>query len=228
MDTMSAATGLAHAPAPERARRFDPSRWSGVLFVLIGVPGFALGYPTSPYLDSAEDYVATYADGAGSAPLGRLLGLAAVIALLWALARLRVALPPERAGLPAGVIPLAGSLYAATWVGSIVTAAATYTAVDHAESFGGFEVVPETAFVIDFIADGFIWASLVTAAVLAWAITLSAKRTGALPGWLCWVGFVLTPLLPVGWMLFMVPALMFYLWFAAVVAIVPVRHPSGA
>jgi hypothetical protein len=226
MDTMSATTGPAQAPA--RTRRFDPSRWSGVLFVLIGVPGFVLGNPTSPYLDSADDYAATYADGAGPAPLGRLLGLAAVIALLWALARLRTALPPERVGLPAGAIQLAGSLYAATWVGAIVTAAATYSAVDHADSFGGFEVVPETAFVIDFIADGFIWASLVASAVLVWGVTLAAKRTEALPGWLCWVGFVLVPLLPVGWMLFMVPVLVFFLWFAAVVAIVPIHRPSGA
>ncbi|GAA1578858.1 hypothetical protein GCM10009789_35670 [Kribbella sancticallisti] len=221
-------TSDATAPTTKRAQRFEPCRWSGVVFVLIGVPGFVLGNPTSPYSARADDYVARYAEGAGSAPLGRLLGLGAVIALLWALARLRIVFPPERAGQPAGAIQLAGSLYAASWVGVIVTAAATYTAVDHAESFGGFEVVPETAFVIDFIADGFIWANLVSAAVLVWGIALASRRTGALPGWLCWVGFVLAPLLPVGWMLFMVPALVFYLWFAAIVAIVPVRRSAGA
>lgn len=226
MDTMPVTSGPEHGPVT--SRRADPARWSGVLFVAIGVPGFVLGNPTSPYLDRAEDYVAAYADGAGPAPLGRVLGLASVLALLWALARLRLAFPPERSGLPGAVLPLAGNLYAATWVGAIVAAAATYTAVDHADSFGDFEVVPETAFVIDFIADGFIWASLVAAAVLVWGIALAGKRSGALPGWLCWVGFVLTPLMPIGWMLFMVPVLLFFLWFAAVVALVPTRQASGA
>jgi len=226
MDTVSAAAGRQQAVAT--SPRFDPARWSGGLFVVVGVPGFVLGNPTSPYLDSAEDYTATYADGAGAAPLGRLLGLLAVVALMWALARLRLAFPPERSGLAGAVLPLAGGLYAATWVGALVTAAATYTAVDHADSFGGFEVVPETAFVIDFIADGFNWANLVASAVLVWGITLAANRADALPGWLCWIGFVLTPLLPVGWMLFMVPVLVFFLWFAAVVAIVSVPRSSGA
>jgi hypothetical protein len=226
MDQMSVTPTERRSPT-RQPRHADPSRWSGVLFVTVGIPGFALGNPTSPYMDSAQDYVTTYADGAGTAPLGRVLGLLSVIGLLWALARLRIAFPPE-SGLPAAVLPIAGALYAATWVGSVAASAATYTAVDHADSFGGFEVVPETAFVIDFIADGFNWANLVAAAVLVWGVALAGRRSGALPGWMCWVGIVLVPLLPIGWMLFMVPVLVFFLWFAAVVAIAPAPHAEGA
>ena len=92
----------------------------------------------------------------------------------------------------------------------------------------GFEVVPETAFVVDLIADGFMWALLAGAAVLVWGIALAARRAAALPGWMTWVGMVLVPLLPVAWMLFMLPALIFLLWFAAVVAIVPSPTRAGA
>jgi hypothetical protein len=214
-------------PAVRTSRRLDVSRWSGILFVVIGLPGFALGNPTSPYLDSSDDYVSAYADGAGQAPFGRVLGLLSVIALLWALARLRVAFEGE-GGLPGAVLPMAGTLYAATWVGSIAATAATYTAVDHSDSFGGFEVVPETAFVIDLLADGFNWANLVAASVLVWGLALAGRRSGHLPGWMCWIGIVLVPLLPIGWMLFMVPVLVFLVWFAAVVAIVPAPRVEGA
>lgn len=213
---------------PEPRRLANLSRWSGVLFVAVGVPGFAIGSRTSPYLDSSDDYVAAYADGAGSAPFGRLLGLFAVIALLWALARLRLAFPSERAGLAGAVIPIAGVLYAATWVGMIAVGAATYTAVDHSDSFGGFEVVPETAFVVDLIADGFIWANLIVSSVLAWGLALAGRRLDSLPGWFTWTGLILAPLLVIGWMLFMVPVLLFLVWFAAVVAIAPVEATTGA
>lgn len=215
-------------PHSSRTSRIDPSRWSGIVFVLLAVPALALGNRTSPYLDDADDYVAAYADGAGAAPLGRVLGLAAVIVLLWALARVSSAYPAERHGLPGAVVPLAGIVVTSAWIGNVAATAATYTAVDHADQFGGFEVVPETAFVVDLIADGFMWALLAGAAVLVWGIALAARRAAALPGWMTWVGMVLVPLLPVAWMLFMLPALIFLLWFAAVVAIVPSPTRAGA
>lgn len=205
--------------------RFDVSRWSGALFVALAIPAVALGNPTNPFMDSAQDYIAAYSDGPGQAPLGRLLGVLAVIPLLWAVARLRVALPIQRGGVAAAVIGMAGTVYAAAWAGSIAAAAAVATAVDHSDGFGegGFQVVPETAFVLDFVADGFSWAFLTASAVLVWGIALAGRRAGALPGWLVWVGIVLIPLLPLGWMFFMVPVAVFLLWFAAVVAILPAR-----
>lgn len=225
---MDLTTPAAHTSMRETHRRLDPSRWSGALFVALAVPALALGTKTSPYLDEADDYVAAYADGAGAAPFGRVLGLAAVIALLWALARLRLAFPPDRHGLPGAVLPLAGVVFASAWIGSIAVTAATYTAVDHSDDFGGFEVVPETAFVVDLIADGFTWALLAGAAVLVWGTALAARRAGVLPGWMTWIGMILVPLLPVAWILFMLPALIFMLWFAVVVAIVPTASRAGA
>lgn len=224
MDTMPV-NEAPSATATRQDRRFDMSRWSGLLFVVLAVPAVALGNPTNPFLDSAQDYTAAYADGAGQAPLGRLLGVLAVIPLLWALARLRAALPLERGGIPAAVIGLAGVIYAAAWIGSVAAAAAMASAVDHAEGFGasGFEVVPETAFVVDFVADGFSWAGMTASAVLAWGVALAGRRAGVLPGWLGWVGIVLVPLLPLGWLFFMVPVAVFLLWFAAVVAVMPMR-----
>lgn len=223
-------TPVAEHVAPtltQRSPLLEVSRWSGAVFVALAIPAVALANPTNPYLDSADDYTAAYADGAGQAPIGRLIGLLALIALLWALARLRTAFPPDRGGSAAtAAIGYAGTLYAACWAASVAVAAATATAVDHADGFSdaGFEVVPATAFVVDFIADGLTWAGLVAASVLAWGVALAGRRTGALPGWLCWVGIVLVPLLPFGWLFFMLPVAAFLLWFATVVAIVPTRR----
>lgn len=216
-----------HSTTPtRRSRVLEASRWSGALFVALAIPAAALGNPTNPYLDSADEYVAAYADGAAAAPLGRLLGLIALIAFLWALARLRVALSTEHGNTATAAIGYAGTLYAACWAGSVAAGAAVATAVDHADSFGDpdFAVVPATAFVVDFIADGLTWASLVAASVLAWAAALAGRRTDTLPGWLCWVGIVLVPLLPFAWLFFMLPMAAFLLWFATVVAIVPPRR----
>lgn len=210
----------------------DISRWSGAAFVVAYaaavVTTAAIG--VSPYSSSRQDYVEAYADVGAAPELARAFGMLAIILFLWALARIWVALPAQRAGVPGAVIGPAGVLFVACLAANVAVSAATGKAVGSADGWGsgGLQAVPETALVLDFVADGLFWAQLVAAAVLAWAIALAARRVGAIGGWVAWVGIVLVPLLPFAWILFMAPLLAFAIWFAALVATLPLHRQVDA
>jgi hypothetical protein len=208
----------------------DASRWSGAVFGVLFVASLAVAATTtSPYTSSAEDYANAYGDD-GRAGLARALAMAVVIAFLWALARLHLALAGPRSGVAGAVIGPAGTLFAASFAGAAAAGTAVGNAVEAAGGFtdGGFKAVPETALVLDFVADGLVWSSLVAAAVMTWAVALAARRCGAVGGWVSWIGLVLVPLLPFAWLLFMAPVLIFAVWFAYLVVALPTQPRQSA
>ena len=208
----------------ERRPLQDLSRWSGAVFALFLVAATATAATsTNPYSSSAQDYAEALADDSVRAGVGRTLALVAVVAFLWALARLRLALTSRDSGVPGSVIGPAGTLFVACIAATIAAGTAVGSAVEGADAFaeGGYTAVPDTALVLDFVADGFFWTALVAAAVLAWGIALAARTSGAVHGWVVWIGLVLVPLLPIAWVLFMAPLLVFAAWFAYLVATLP-------
>jgi len=54
---------------------------------------------------------------------------------------------------------------------------------------------------------------------------LVARRTGGLPGWLVWTGFVAAPLLVVSWVFVNMPLNVFFIWVAAAGFLV--KPPAG-
>jgi len=209
-------------PSGRRARDLDLSRWSGAAYVALLVTSLAAFRRPNLFEDSPQEYVEFYG---GSIDLGWtvLLPGLSLIAFLWALARLRAALPPEAGGVASALIGTAGGLFAAAAAGVAATTGGAAFAVDHVDGLPTGDVAT-IAIVLDSAGEIFFVIWLCAAAALVWAVALAGRRAGVLPSWIVWGGFVLVPVLPLGWLLFGLPMLLFLVWLATVTAIVPLRR----
>jgi nitrate reductase NapE component len=169
------------------------------------------------YTDSgsrAREYVSAILIG-----LGIVVFLIFVVGLRDVLARA----VGERSSLPnlAFAGGLAFALLYAVGNAAMTAVTATFEFTDE------FELDPDTARL--FRTFGFLWLTALagmTGALLVAATSVAARRTRVLPGWLAWVGFVLTLVLLASLLLLGVGAFGFVVW-VLVTSIVLVVRPHG-
>lgn len=230
MDTLQATA------APPIRRRLDLSRYAAIGFALCFVASVVwAGGQFDVYSSDLDELTAHFAESGSTTAYAwsayLLLPLAALF-LAWTVARFRTSLGrttdgaptagPPTAGPPIAGTPIAGT---AAIVGGAVLAVAlvvggiveyTGAAVAAGTADGEFPADPQSGFALLLAGGNLFVVKGLGAAVLAWAVALGARRTGQIPGWLAWVGFVLVPLLPYAWFLFMLPWLAFLIWLIAV------------
>lgn len=219
MDTLQATA------APPTRRRLDLSRYAAIGFALCFVASVVwAGSQFDVYSSDLDELTAHFAESGSTTAYAwsayLLLPLAALF-LAWTVARFRTSLGRTTDGAPTAGPPIAGTaatlggavLAVALVVGGIVEYTGAAVAAGTAEEF---PADPQSGFALLLAGGNLFVVNGLGAAVLAWAVALGARRTGQIPGWLAWVGFVLVPLLPYAWFLFMLPWLAFLIWLVAV------------
>jgi hypothetical protein len=215
MDTMQATLA-----APPIRRRFDISRYAAIGYAVCStVPVVWVGLQFDVYLSDLDEVAAHFAEPGSttaSAWSAFLLTPLAAIFLVWTLARIRTGLDRSAGGasIPGAVAALGGGLMAVAMAVSAVVGHFGREVAAGAE--GRYPADPRTGVALMLLAGGLFVVEGVGAAVLVWAVALGARRARQVPGWLAWVGFVLVPLLPYAWILFMIPWLVFLVWLVAV------------
>jgi hypothetical protein len=209
--------------APARSRtRFQPSRLAGIAFVGAFIATSALlvlGTP-SIYGTTEEEYVAWYADHGMN-----VVGVAAFIAapltgllLVWVAAHLRSALVAAGGSTTAGTVGVLGAAVMAA--GLTIGAAAAESGVAVGLGTDLVAADPLAAVSLLHFADAAVFTTQWGGAALVLATAIGARGTGLLPGWLLWVGAVITPLLVLSWIFAMVPTMVFVVWIATVAFLV--------
>ncbi|MRX42678.1 hypothetical protein [Agromyces kandeliae] len=212
-------------------RRFHASRYLGAAFAVVFLAGLVL-ISLPPYV-----YGGTLADWASGvddeARLNLLVGLSTIvfpvagILLMWSAAHLRTAIDHDR---PRPSIPgqLAVLGAAVTSIGVVVAASASAAAahVVAPSADGGFPAVPEVAYGLEMFSSQVLNPSFFGLSLMVFALSVGLRRVRRLPGWLAWAGCILAPLLPVAWMLGMIPLLLAAVWVAIATAVVD-TEPQG-
>lgn len=208
-------------PSPTRARPRDLSRFAGIAFAAFFVPAFVL-LVTGPNIyegGTLEEYAAAHVDGDRTLPLALvayvLLPLAAAC-LVWAVAHMSRCL--ERDGGAPSLGGRVATMGATAMAVGLTVAGATSGAatVVSGGSGDGFPPDPATGYGLDMMAGHLLNVTLWGGALVLLGIGIAAWRARLIPAWLAWTGFVMAPLLPVAWVLGMLPLLVFLLWLAAV------------
>lgn len=215
-------------PAPAGAaiakRGFAPSRLLGVGFLILFGAGFTISVlPPDIYSGTLDDYAAAFGDEGrlnlvmiASVFLFPLAGLL----LAASVARLRHATGSDPRARAAGQVAGFGAAFTA--IGSSVAAAAA-TAGAHvvwqAEG-SGFPSVPEVGYGFAMFSSQLFNPAMLGLSIIMVALGYALRRAGRLPGWLAWAGYVLAPLMPIAWVLGMMPMFLAVVWVAAVTAMV--------
>jgi hypothetical protein len=102
-------------------------------------------------------------------------------------------------------------------IGFTIAAAAAGAAAHVATgpSDGGFPADSVAGYSLDLFASLVLTVSVWGLSMLLLGVAATARRTGQLPTWMVWVAFVAGPLLPVAWLLAMIPMLVAMLWIPA-------------
>lgn len=196
------------------------SRFAGLAFAAPFVAGLVvLILQPNVYEGSLENYAASYAESGAINRIGAaayiLFPLAGAL-LLWAVAHIRSGLDRAAGGsTTAGRTAVLGAVVTAT---AMTAAACGFLAAAHVAlgESEGFDPEPAVGYGLEIFAGTLMWVGLWGASLVMVAVGLAARGTGLVPGWLLWAGVVAAPLLPVAWMLAMVPMLVFLLWVAIV------------
>jgi hypothetical protein len=220
-----------HAEAPDRiSGRTRVARFSGIGFVVVYVAASVL-LVTGPsvYEDgSLAEYEAGFADGARELPVSLsafvLMPVAAAL-LVWATSHLSSTLTVQRPGAVAGRVARLGAVAMAALmtVGGAASSAAEHLASGTGE---GFPADVPAGYAVDLLGGQVSAVASWGGALVLVGLGVVARRTGGLPGWLVWTGFVVAPLLVVSWVFFSLPMIVFLLWIA--VACVVAERRVGA
>ncbi len=221
--TQRSAPAAAAGAAPAK-RGFAPSRLLGVCFLVLFGAGFTiLVLPPDIYSGTLEDYAATFGDE-GRLNLVMITSVflfpLAGLVLAASVARLRQATGPDPRDRAAGQVAAFGAAFTAIGT-SVAAAAATAGAhvVWQAEG-SGFPSSPETGYGLAMFGSQLFNPSLIGLSVVMVALGYALRRARRLPGWLAWTGYVLAPLMPIAWVLGMMPMFLAVIWVAVVTAMV--------
>jgi hypothetical protein len=218
-------TTLQHAPTTTRPAGTGVSRFAGAAFLVLFTTGFVI-WSLPPYVYEGST-LAEYAEAHADTGRITLLSIAAFIVwplagacLLWVVTRVRRLLDAAlgTASVP-GQLAVLGAVVVAAGFTVAAAAASAGAHVATGSIDGGFPADPAAGYPLDMLSGQLFTASLWGAALLLVAIGVAARRTGQLPGWLVWTGFVIAPLLPIAWVFFMLPLMVFVVWVAAVGAV---------
>jgi hypothetical protein len=191
----------------------------GILYVVLFIPAYIVGYPDSPNRASTDQGVFDYfAEGAGAFLFfNGVLTIFALFFLLWFLGALHGVLRSAEGEVEGGW------LSSAALVGGIVFAVLSYAGVAveivHPATlsrFEDFEPDPQLVFMTLALASWLYHFCQVGTSVLAAATSVLALRTGALPTWLAYVGFVVALLALLHFLIPLLGALAGLLWIAVV------------
>jgi hypothetical protein len=215
MDTMQATLA-----APPIRRGFDISRYAAIGYAVCSmIPMVWVGLQLDVYSADLDEVAAHFAGPGSTTASGWsafLFTPLATVFLVWTLARIRTSL--DRAAGGASIVGSAAALGG----GLMAVAMAVSAVVSHfggevaAGAEGRYPADPRTGVALMLVAGGLFVVEGVGAAVLVCAVAIGARRAQHVPGWLAWVGFVLVPLLPYAWILFMIPWLVFLVWLVVV------------
>lgn len=220
-----------HAEAPDRTSSRGGLSWlSGIGFVVVYVAASVL-LLTGPsvYEDgSLAEYEAGFADGARELPvsLAALILMPVAGALLvWATSHLSSTLTAGSPGSVAGRVARLGAVAMAALltVGGAASSAAEHLASGTGE---GFPADAPAGYAVDLLGGQVSAVASWGGAVVLVALGIVARRSGGLPGWLVWSGFVVAPLLVVSWVFFSLPMMVFLVWIAVAGAVV--KRPAAA
>lgn len=225
MTTHIPRTASAEAEVRVHGRRFDASRLVGVAFLVFFGAGFViLVLPPNTYTSTAADWAAAH----GAEPL-LTLGIVcstflfplAGIFLVWSAARLRGALRTDRdADVMAGRLALFGAAFAAIGTSVAAGAAAAGSHMAAGGDTGGFAPEPAVGLGLSMLGSQVFNPSQIGLSVVLIALGVGLRRAHRLPGWLAWAGYVLAPVLPIAWVLGMIPLFLAVTWVATVTAMV--------
>jgi hypothetical protein len=191
----------------------------GILYVVLFLPAYIVGTPDSPDRTSTDQTVFDYfAEGTGAFLFfNGILTIFALFFLLWFLGGLYGVLRSAEGEVEGGW------LSSAALVGGIVFATLSYAgvAVEIAHPatlsrFEDFEPDPQLVFVTLALASWLYHFCQVGTSVLAAAASLLALRTGVLPTWLAYGGFVIALLALLHFLIPLLGALAGLLWIAVV------------
>jgi hypothetical protein len=191
----------------------------GILYVLLFIPAYIVGYPDAPNRASNDQGVFDYfVEGVGTFLLfNGVLSIFAFFFLLWFLGALHGVLRSAE-GDEEG-----GWLSSAALVGGVVFATLSFAgvAVEIAHPatlsrFENFEPDSQLVFMTLALASWLYHFCQVGTSVLVAATSLLALRTGVLPTWLAWTGFVVALLALLHILLPLLGALVGLLWIAVV------------
>ena len=191
----------------------------GILYVVLFIPAYIVGSPNAPNRASTDQGVFDYfAEGVGAFLFfNGVLTIFALFFLLWFLGALYGVLRSAE-GEEEG-----GWLSSAALVGGIVFATLSYAGVAveivHPATlsrFEDFEPDPQLVFMTLALASWLYHFCQVGTSVLATATSLLALRTGILPTWMAYVGFVVALLALLHFLIPLLGALAGLLWIAVV------------
>ena len=191
----------------------------GILYVVRVIPAYIVGSPDAPNRASTDQGVFDYfAEGLGAFLFfNGVLTIFALFFLLWFLGALYGVLRSAE-GEEEG-----GWLSSAALVGGIVFATLSYAGVAveivHPATlsrFEDFEPDPQLVFMTLALASWLYHFCQVGTSVLATATSLLALRTGILPTWMAYVGFVVALLALLHFLIPLLGALAGLLWIAVV------------
>jgi hypothetical protein len=191
----------------------------GILYVVLFIPAYVVGSPDAPNRASTDQGVFDYfAEGIGAFLFfNGVLTIFALFFLLWFLGALYGVLRSAE-GDEEG-----GWLSSAALVGGIIFATLSYAGVAveivHPATlsrFEDFEPDPQLVFMTLALASWLYHFCQVGTAVLATATSLLALRTGVLPTWMAYVGFVVALLALLHFLISLLGALAGLLWIAVV------------
>ena len=191
----------------------------GILYVVLFIPAYIVGSPDTPNRASTDQGVFDYfAEGLGAFLFfNGVLTIFALFFLLWFLGALYGVLRSAE-GDEEG-----GWLSSAALVGGIVFATLSYAGVAveivHPATlsrFEDFEPDPQLVFMTLALASWLYHFCQVGTSVLATATSLLALRTGILPTWMAYVGFVVALLALLHFLIPLLGALAGLLWIAVV------------
>jgi hypothetical protein len=191
----------------------------GILYVVLFIPAYIVGSPDAPNRSSTDQGVFDYfAEGIGAFLFfNGWLPIFAFFFLLWFLGALHAVLRSAEGEVEGGW------LSSAALVGGIVFATLSYAGVAveivHPATlsrFEDFEPDPQLVFMTLALASWLYHFCQVGTAVLATATSLLALRTGVLPTWMAYVGFVVALLALLHFLISLLGALAGLLWIAVV------------
>lgn len=204
---------------------------SGILYVLLFIPAYIVGTPDSPNRASTDQGVFDYfAEGVGAFLFfNGVLSIFAFFFLLWFLGALYGVLRSAE-GDEEG-----GWLSSAALVGGIVFATLSFAGVAveivypaTLSRFEDFEPDSQLVFMTLALASWLYHFCQVGTSVLTTATSLLALRTGVLPTWLAWAGFVVALLALLHFLIPLPGALAGLLWIAVVSALMLVGSAGSA
>jgi hypothetical protein len=219
--------------APVRPAPRGVSRFTGIAFAATFVVASLLLFTgPSVYEDgSLAEYGAGFADGARELPVSLsafiLMPLAAAL-LVWAVSHLSTTLTAGSHESAAGRVARLGAVAMAALltVGGAAASAAEHLASGTGD---GFPADVHAGYAVDLLGGQVSAVASWGGALVLVALGVLARRTGGLPGWLVWTGFVAAPLLVVSWVFFSLPLVVFLVWLSVAVLVArPAAQPVAS